>query len=106
MEKLNCWEYKKCGREPGGNNTDALGVCPAAIEEKLDGTNCGKNGGRACWPIDGTLCCGKVYGSYAQKIISCVKCDFFQKVAQEEGANLEDSKEIFKKMRHFAVQNI
>lgn len=61
--KLNCWQVKKCGREPGGAKTAELGICPAAAEVALSGTNGGKNGGRACWAIAGTLCGGKVQGS-------------------------------------------
>ncbi|MGE5174112.1 MAG: two-CW domain-containing protein, partial [Betaproteobacteria bacterium] len=30
MEKLNCWEHKKCGRQPGGHKVAELGVCPSA----------------------------------------------------------------------------
>ncbi|MGD0283853.1 MAG: two-CW domain-containing protein, partial [Dissulfurispiraceae bacterium] len=26
---MNCWEFKKCGREMGGVNIEQLGVCPA-----------------------------------------------------------------------------
>jgi len=29
MKKYNCWEFKKCGREPGGEKADRLGICPA-----------------------------------------------------------------------------
>lgn len=96
--KQNCWEYKKCGREAGGLNADKLGVCPAATDDRLDGTNSGVNGGRACWPIAGTLCGGKTQGSFAKKIRTCVSCDFFQKVAQEEGVDHESSKDILNKI--------
>lgn len=34
MSRTNCWEYFKCGREPGGSKVDELGVCPAATEER------------------------------------------------------------------------
>ena len=44
--KLNCWEFMKCGRQPGGEKVDELGVCPASIEPRTDGTNSGKMGGR------------------------------------------------------------
>jgi len=36
MKNNNCWEYKKCGREPGGIKVHELGVCPATVEEGLD----------------------------------------------------------------------
>jgi hypothetical protein len=85
MRKLNCWEIKKCGREIGGNKTDDLGVCPAAADEASNGLNEGKNGGRICWSLAGTFCGGKVQGDFAQKTVSCMTCDFFKKVKEEEG---------------------
>ncbi|GBD98556.1 hypothetical protein BMS3Abin07_00576 [bacterium BMS3Abin07] len=57
--KRNCWEFKGCGREPGGKNAEGLGVCPAATYERLDGIHRGKNGGRVCWIIAGTMCGGR-----------------------------------------------
>lgn len=87
MEKLNCWEHTKCGREPGGNGVEELGVCPCASEDSFDGMNGGKNGGRVCWAIAGTMCGGKVQGSFAEKRGTCVECDFFRRVQQEEGTN-------------------
>ncbi len=48
-KKINCWEFKKCGREQGGEHAHDLGVCPSAIEKKLDGVHNGMNAGRACW---------------------------------------------------------
>lgn len=44
--KENCWEVKQCGRKPGGTKEKELGVCPAAIGNKLDGTNHGQNAKR------------------------------------------------------------
>ena len=87
MDKSNCWEYKKCGREPGGEKVDELGVCIAATETKANGTHGGVNGGRACWAIAGTLCEGEVQGSYARKFQDCMLCDFYKKVMEEEGSN-------------------
>ena len=83
-KKLNCWEHKKCGREPGGSNVLELGVCPAATETKADGINGGKNGGRVCWAIAGTLCEGEIQGTYASKLGFCLICDFCQLVLKEE----------------------
>jgi hypothetical protein len=84
MEKLNCWEFKKCGRQPGGHKVAELGICPATVLADLDGTHGGKNGGRACWAIAGSLCGGKVQGTYAQKLHDCWRCEFMNKVKQEE----------------------
>jgi hypothetical protein len=83
--KKNCWEVKQCGREPGGKNVDEFGVCPAATSEHMDGIHGGKNGGRACWVIAGTMCKGKQSGTYATKFKDCNKCDFYQQVWKEEG---------------------
>lgn len=79
-QKQNCWEFKKCGREPGGPKVADLGVCPAAISGASDGINGGKNGGRYCWAVTGTFCGGKVQGTFAQKQLSCMSCDFFKQV--------------------------
>lgn len=82
--KINCWEFKKCGREPGGANVEELGVCPATIERKFDEIHCGKNAGRTCWAITGTLCGNEVQGTFAKKLKSCVECDFYKFVKDEE----------------------
>ncbi|MFH1453633.1 MAG: two-CW domain-containing protein [Armatimonadota bacterium] len=98
MTKQNCWEFKKCGREPGGIHVHEFGVCPAATETKLDVVNEGKNGGRCCWAIAGTLCEGKVQGSFASKFTNCTKCDFYRKVIREEGMKFTGSTEILRKL--------
>jgi len=87
MDTINCWEYKKCGREPGGEKVDELGVCIAATETRANGIHGGKNGGRSCWAIAGTLCEGEVQGSYAKKFQNCMFCDFYKKVMEEEDSN-------------------
>lgn len=84
MPKQNCWEVKKCGREPGGARKD-LGACAAAADSRLNGTHGGKNGGRACWVLAGTLCGGVTQGTFAQKFGNCEKCEFYQMVKKEEG---------------------
>jgi hypothetical protein len=88
-EKKNCWEFKNCGRQPGGAKVSELGVCPAATDTSNDGKNNGKNAGRCCWRIAGTFCDGKIQGSWASKIINCANCDFFKQVQQEEGENFQ-----------------
>ena len=84
-KKSNCWEYKQCGREPGGKNVEELGVCPAATDNESDGINEGNNAGRCCWRIAGTLCAGKVQGSYAKKIRRCSLCNFYKLVKSDVG---------------------
>lgn len=94
----NCWEFKQCGRQPGGQKTHELGVCPAAIEKRTDGINQGKNAGRCCWAIAGTLCKGEVQGVFAHKVANCMKCDFFQLVAQEEGSGAAKLLDVLKRL--------
>jgi len=85
MEKLNCWEIKKCGREPGGTKARELGVCPAATDSSSDDMNNGKNGGRLCWAIAGTFCGGIIQGEFAQKQASCMSCEVFKQIKREQG---------------------
>ena len=47
--KINCWEFKGCGKEPRGNNVSSLGVCPASVEIRANGIHGGINSGRCCW---------------------------------------------------------
>lgn len=79
----NCWEFKRCGRAPGGSRVQELGICPASLDTSCDGLNGGKNGGRICWAIAGTLCDGEVQGTFVGKQFNCISCDFFQKVRAE-----------------------
>lgn len=83
-KKVNCWEHKKCGREPGGPHVHDLGICPATVEEKLNGIHGGRNAGRSCWVLAGTLCKGEVQGTFAQKYKNCEVCDFYKIVKEEE----------------------
>ncbi len=85
MKQKNCWEVKNCGRQPGGEKVEEFGVCPAATDTTVNGTNGGKNGGRCCWKIAGTFCDGKIQGTSALKITNCIECDFLKKVQKEEG---------------------
>jgi hypothetical protein len=82
--KKNCWEHKGCGREPGGEREEDLGVCPAASEARLDGVHGGNNAGRACWVVAGTMCDGEVQGTFAKKLMNCLECNFYQAVEEEE----------------------
>ena len=82
--KMNCWEFKKCGRQPGGQKAAELGVCPVTTQRELDGAHDGKNGGRACWVIAGSLCGGKVQGTFAHKLHNCWRCEFMNLVKKEE----------------------
>ncbi|MGA3135944.1 MAG: two-CW domain-containing protein [Terracidiphilus sp.] len=92
----NCWEFKQCGRQPGGHKTHELGVCPAATEDRVNGINHGKNAGRCCWVMAGTLCKGEIQGMFAQKIGNCMKCEFFGLVTREEGSGTAAARDVLK----------
>jgi hypothetical protein len=64
---MNCWEFKKCGREEGGAKAVLLGVCPAYPDF-----------GDICARIAGTLCGGVVQGTFAAKVANCMRCEFYK----------------------------
>ena len=74
--KINCWEYMKCGRGPEQEND----ICPAASDPSFDSMNDGINAGRSCWLVAGTACKGSASGSFAKEFKNCRKCEFFKKV--------------------------
>jgi hypothetical protein len=94
MDRVDCWVFTECGREPGGQRVEELGVCPAAIEDRVDGVNHGTNAGRACWVIAGTLCEGDVQGTFSAKLGTCLECAFYDQVVHEEGPALEGATDI------------
>ncbi|MCI5130333.1 MAG: hypothetical protein D3904_02135 [Candidatus Electrothrix sp. EH2] len=75
---INCWEFKKCGREPGGIHSSELGVCPVSTYDKLDGVHNGTNGGRCCWIFYGAFFCGlEKPKTTEEQMAICRKCDFY-----------------------------
>lgn len=104
MAKLNCWEFKKCGRQPGGEHEKDKGICSATTETALDGTHGGKNAGRSCWVVAGTLCGGNVQGTFAQKYKNCEVCDFYTTVRKEEGPKFEISIFLLNKLKDKKAQ--
>ncbi|MBI5140653.1 MAG: hypothetical protein HZA20_00490 [Nitrospirae bacterium] len=64
---MKCWEFKKCGREKGGAKSGELGVCPAYPD-----------GGNTCARVAGTLCGGRIQGSFATKLTNCMECDYYK----------------------------
>ncbi len=74
---MNCWEFKKCGR-------DKTGDCPAYK----------KRAGKICWLVAGTMCGGKPQGTFAQKISSCMECDFYQYIHEVTKKSKKDSKKM------------
>lgn len=63
---MNCWEFKKCGRQKGGTRVEEFGECPAYP----------KHGQHCAW-VAGTFCGGKIQGTFAMKFANCLKCDFY-----------------------------
>ncbi len=80
---MNCWEFKECKK---GDS------CPAFNDRSADGLNHGKNAGRICWAVGGTLCGGVVQGEFAHKMTTCMACDFYSLVRREEGVNMKTLK--------------
>jgi len=103
MEKKNCWEFMGCGRITGGAHEKDLGICPVYHEASLDKVHSGRNAGRACWVVAGTLCGGRIQGSFAQKYEKCELCAFYQKVRIEEGAKYHLAILLLKQMREQLV---
>jgi hypothetical protein len=101
VKKVNCWEFKKCGRQPGGLHETDLGICPATVDRRLNGVHGGTNAGRACWVLAGTMCGGKIQGTFAQKYENCEACEFFKTVKKEEGSSYDLSIVLLNKLRAF-----
>jgi hypothetical protein len=79
MRKLNCWEFKQCGRGPSAKNQ-----CAAATDGTFNGMHDGINSGRACWVTAGSAGEGPVTGTFAITLKSCLRCDFFKQVESDE----------------------
>jgi len=83
---LNCWEFMRCGREPGGALTAERGVCPAALYAPANGYLDGANGGRACCFVTGTFCEEILQGTYRDKSKECWDCEFYRRLRRDHGA--------------------
>ncbi|HUI68364.1 MAG TPA: hypothetical protein VL087_09160 [Nitrospirota bacterium] len=57
-----------------------LGIFPAATNSELNGAHGGTTACRACWVVAGSLCGGKIQGTYAKKLLNCLWCDFMNAV--------------------------
>jgi hypothetical protein len=83
MKRKNCWEMKRCGRGPGGENTKSLGVCPAALPNRYDGINGGKYGGRICWTVTGTFN-DEIQLENAKHLETCIACIVLKQIYRDE----------------------
>lgn len=84
MEKLNCWEYKRCGMELGRGGSPQDPLCPATTNTSLEGVHGGISAGRACWVVSGTFCNDSRQGQFRDKSQNCGKCAFYELVREEE----------------------
>lgn len=100
--KLNCWEIRQCGFVPGDDKSKKDN-CPACMEVRLDGIHGGKNGGRACWVINGTRCDGSVQRSFRKKKKRCNDCSFYKTVLIEEDPGFVISPEFIRMLIDFGL---
>jgi hypothetical protein len=96
--RKNCWEFTGCCEETHGRFANVLGVCPAALESRLDGIHGGRNGGRSCWVVSGTHCHGNVGKSSEQKKKTCSQCGFYRSVKWEESVSFIQSDDLLLKL--------
>jgi hypothetical protein len=80
--KLNCWQFKNCGREPGGVMAEILGECPVAATMKYDGLNDGVGAGRACWMVPDSAC--RESRTQLTRVDPCHACEFYKRVVFEQ----------------------
>jgi hypothetical protein len=97
--KMNCWEFKKCGRTPYEGPIDEKKICPVSVDVRLEGIHGGKNAGRACWVVAGSMCDGKLQGSTSQKFGDCFKCSFYKALRQEEKEHYSDTLYLLDRLR-------
>lgn len=82
--KQDCWEFMECGRGPGSVRESRTTQCPASRDSRLHGTHGGRNAGRACWVVAGTMCGDTAAGTFASKFRNCRQCPFYALVKSEE----------------------
>jgi hypothetical protein len=49
--------------------------------------------------VSGTLCGGRIQGTFAKKYGNCEKCDFYKQVRSEEGLSFKLSPELLPKLK-------
>jgi len=83
--KLNCWEFMKCGKGPDSAINNGADICPVASAVIADGLNGGENGGRICWIISENYFKNKIQCSENKVSHSCYACEFRYLVTMDEG---------------------
>ncbi|MBD3402113.1 hypothetical protein GF420_04405 [candidate division GN15 bacterium] len=87
--KLNCWEFRDCGRERNGVLADVKGVCPVALALEYDGMNDGQAGGRVCWMIRRCPVTASAFPP-GERTSDCHLCTFYRRVAHEEAGRTRE----------------
>ena len=88
MQKKNCAEIKKGGREQRGSKVAEMGVCPATTDVASNGTNSGDNGGMtdhtsafmSAWIVAGTvflIACKKFHVDVGNSFLVCYVATLF-----------------------------
>ena len=88
MGKLNCWNFKNCGRYPGGPKADEMGICPTTTLNAADGFLGGRAAGRGCAYVTGTFCGGNIQGTHQEKAKNCQKCDYYKALKKQFGRKM------------------
>jgi len=80
---LNCWDFVQCRQGP-----DSPKPCAVATDLASDGVNGGRNGGRLCWAVVGSLSGNERPFGCAHNT-DCLACDFFHLVKSEQGDSFQ-----------------
>jgi len=84
-DKINCWEFHGCDVEPISDYVIDFRVCAATWTEEMHGVHGGKNAGRACWAVVGSMCGLHNSDRTCMHAATCEECDFYKLVREEEG---------------------
>jgi hypothetical protein len=86
--RLNCWDFMGCEFAKfleGEDSKLESGCCPVLLMNEYNGFNNGTYAGRACWLVLNTKCFNSLQRNYNEKFKSCIDCEFYKLVIEEEG---------------------
>lgn len=102
----NCWEIARCGREPGGSQAQALGVCPAALGESGNSIRHIEASERVSGTVTGNLCYAEIQGTTASQPEACPHCEATWRIQGDEGPRPAQAPTPTGKLMHLARQPI